>query len=75
MHVSFVVGFMTGTIRQMLDTIYQQRAGGNQAIERVLNVKLVLKGVYPETYTESTQDDETTIEKVRAIAEEMGVKI
>lgn len=59
----------------MLEMIYDQRAGGNQAIVRALNVKLVLKGVYPETYTEASPDDEATIEKVKLIAEEMGVKI
>jgi len=59
----------------MLDTIYDQRAGGNEAIAKVLNVKLVLKGVYPETYTEASPDDDTIIAKVKIIAEEMGVKL
>jgi len=59
----------------MLDTIYDQRAGGNEAIAKVLNVKLVLKGVYPETYTDASPDDEGVISKVKMIAEEMGVKL
>lgn len=59
----------------MIDVIYDQRAAGNQAIVKVLNVKLVLKGVYPETYTETSADDEAVIEKVKTIAEEMGVKL
>jgi len=66
---------MAGTIKQMLDTIYDQRAGGNEAIIKVLDVKLVLKGVYPETYTETSLDDETVIAKIKIIAEEMGVKL
>jgi len=66
---------MSGTVKKMLSEIYTQRARNNEAIVKALNVKLILKGVFPDTYTEETPDDEETIKKVQLIAEEMGVKV
>jgi hypothetical protein len=66
---------MAGIIKQMLDEIYLQRAGNNQAIVGVLNVKLVLKGVYPDIYTETSPDDDEVISKVKTIADDMGVRL
>lgn len=66
---------MAGKIKQMLDDIYQQRAGENEAIKKALNVKLVLKGVYTDVYSESSPDDEVVIEKIKIIAQEMGVRL
>lgn len=66
---------MCGTIKLIIDKIYSQRANGNQNIIDALKVKLVLKGVYPDTYAENTPDDPTVIEKVKMIANEMGIII
>lgn len=66
---------MAGMIKQMVEEIYRQRANGEQRIVNSLKVRLILKGVYPDTYTESSTDDPEAIEKVKKIAEEMGVRI
>jgi hypothetical protein len=66
---------MKGLARQMIEKIYQQRAAGNEAIVNVLNTKLILKGVYPEAFTETTPDDAEIIKKIKVIAEEMGVRV
>lgn len=66
---------MSGTVKKMLGEIYAQRARNNEAIIEVLNVKLILKGIFPDTFTETTLDDEESIRKVQLIAEEMGVKV
>ena len=66
---------MSGTVKKMLCEIYAQRARNNEAIIEVLNVKLILKGIFPDTFTETTVDDEESIRKVQLIAEEMGVKV
>lgn len=66
---------MNGTIKSMIDQIYLQRANGNQSIIEALKVKLVLKGVYPDTYAQDSPDDPVVIEKVKTIANEMGIII
>lgn len=66
---------MNGTTKLIIDKIYSQRANGNQNIIDALKVKLVLKGIYPDIYTENTPDDSAVIEKVKAVANEMGIII
>lgn len=64
---------MAGAIKNIIDEIYAQRAEGNQSIIHALKVKLVLKGIYPDTYTENSPDDPMVIEKVKIIANDMGI--
>jgi hypothetical protein len=66
---------MTGTIKHVINEIYLQRANGNQHIIDALKVKLVLKGIYPDTYSDTSPDDPTVIEKIKMIANEMGIII
>jgi hypothetical protein len=66
---------MHGTIKSMIDEIFLQRANGNQNIIEALKVKLVLKGIYPDTYAQDSADDPVVIEKIKTIANEMGIII
>ncbi len=66
---------MAGKIKQMIDQIVAKRANGNAAIEKVTKTKLVLKGVNPDNFTATSEDDPQIIAKVRQIASELGVDL
>ena len=66
---------MAGLIKLMIDSIIQQRAKGNPTIALTTKAKLVLKGVTPDSFTETSPDDPEIIARVKAIAAEFGVQV
>jgi hypothetical protein len=66
---------MTGTIKQMIDTIIETRSKGNLALISATKVKLIFKGVNPNDYTPETEDDPQMIRKVHEVARELGVSL
>jgi hypothetical protein len=67
--------YMAGSIKIMLDKIIAQKAKGNATIINVTKTKLILKGINPDKFTSSSEDDQIIIQKVRSIAKEMDVTI
>lgn len=59
----------------MIDTIIAQRAKGNPTIELTTKTKMILKGVNPDRYTNTSEDDPVAIGKLRKIAAELGVTL
>lgn len=66
---------MPGQIKRMVDAILEQRSKGNPTLFLTTKTKLVLKGVNPDRFSITSPDDPALIEKVRVIAEELGVAI
>jgi hypothetical protein len=66
---------MAGQIKQMIDTIVNQRAKGNPTIALTTKAKLVLKGVNPGSFSDVSPDDPVVVAKVRAIAADFGVQV
>jgi len=66
---------MPGQIKQMLDSVLQQRSNGNSVVLNTTKTKLILKGLNPDKFTLASPDDSAVISKVRAIAAELGVHI
>ena len=66
---------MPGQIKQMIDSILEQRSKGNPTILMTTRTKLILKGVNPDRYTVSSPDDPAVMTKVRAVAAELGVEV
>jgi len=66
---------VAGKIKQMIDLIVDKRSNGNPAIAKVTKTKLVLKGVNPDNYTSTSEDDAQIMLKVRQIAAELGVAL
>jgi len=66
---------MAGQVKQMIDSILDQRAKGNSTVVMTTTTKLILKGVDPSRYTAASADDAAVIAKVRAIAAEWGLKV
>ena len=66
---------MAGQINNLINSLIEKRSRGNQAIVYALRVKLILKGVHPDDYSDPSPDDPETIARVKQIAEELGVNI
>ena len=66
---------MAGKIKQMIDTIIAQRAKGNPTLVSVTVTKLVLKGIDPERYNAQSPDDPVMIDKLSALAKDLGVAL
>ena len=57
----------------MIDAIINDRAHGHPTLVLTTRTKLILKGFNPDKFTAATPDDPQAIERLRAIAREMGV--
>jgi hypothetical protein len=66
---------MAGQIKQLVDSILNQRAKGNSTLFFATKTKLILKGVNPDRFTDESPDDQAVIAKVRAIAADLGVRV
>lgn len=66
---------MAGQIKHMLDSIITQRAKGNSTIVLTTKTKLIIKGVNPDHFSSTSEDDPVVIAKVRTIAAELGVAV
>jgi hypothetical protein len=65
------VGGMAGKIRQMIDSIINQRAKDNPMLERVIKTKLILKGINPAKFNAQSDDDPVVIGKLEKMMREL----
>ncbi len=66
---------MPGKIKEMIDAIIAQRSNGNSIIAANTRVKLALKGILPDKYDSTSEDDYEVIDKLRRIAKELNLSI
>ena len=66
---------MAGQIKRVIDVIIERRAKGNPTLVLTTRTKLVLKGVNPDRFTESSPDDPAVMTKLSAIAADLGVRL
>ena len=66
---------MAGQIKRMIDAVIAQRANGNPTVAMTTRTKIILKGVTPDLYAATSEDDPAVILKVKKIAEEFNLKI
>ena len=59
----------------IINTIIKQRAKGSETIATTTMTKLVLKCIDPDKYDESSPDDPVIIEKLKNLAQELGVTL
>ena len=62
---------MAGKIKQMIDTIIDQRTKGNPMLAGVIKTKLMLKGIDPSKFTAQSEDDPAIIAKLDAVMKEL----
>ena len=66
---------MHGRAKQLIDTIVRVRGKGDVAVERGVRVKLILKGIQPEKFTDATVDDPLVIALIKSVAADLGVPL
>ncbi len=64
-----------GKTRQFIDRIIEMRSGGNPILVKDIKTKLMLKGINPDAYSESSLDNPKMLDKLRALAASMGVDL
>jgi hypothetical protein len=66
---------MAGKIKKALDEIIEQRSNGNATLASTTRTKLMLKGMDPDKYSDSSPDDPGVIEQIHKIAADFGVTL
>lgn len=66
---------MAGNVKRMIDLIIEQRSKGSPALIKLTKAKISLKGINPDKYTETSEDNPIAIEKLKALAEELNIKL
>lgn len=64
---------MAGKIHRMINEIIQERSQGNKAIMSTTMTKMIIKGVNPKKFNETSEDDPIVIGKIQLIAKEFGI--
>ena len=67
--------YMTGRVKYMIDTLIDKRSHGNPALVKMMHIKLKLKGISPDHYSWTSEDDPVVIEKLNNLAKELGINI
>jgi len=66
---------MAGQINEMINSIIEQRAKGSETIATTTKTKLVLKGIDPDNFNESSPDDPSIIKKLKDLAQDLDVTL
>jgi len=66
---------MPGQIKREIDAIIAQRSKGSSTLALCIKTKLILKGLDPDRYSETTPDDPFLLAKVRELAESLKVGV
>ncbi len=66
---------MAGRIKKHLDEIISSVSNNNTIIQNTTRTKLILKGLDPSKYNESSSDDPVILAKVQQVAQEFKVKL
>ncbi len=61
---------MPGRIKSLIDAVMERRAGKNEALRHFVRSHLILKGINPDRYDESSPDDPEIISRLEAMLEE-----
>jgi hypothetical protein len=62
---------MAGQIKAMIDSIIEQRANGSKVLEGVVKMKLILKGIDPKHYCETSPDDPAILGRLFELQKEL----
>lgn len=59
----------------MIETIIEHRAKGNPTVAACTKTKLILKGINPDKYDQGSADDPAVMDKLKALAVDLGVTL
>ena len=63
---------MAGKIKILIERLIDLRTKGDQGLIAPMKIKLIMKGVDPDLFDENSPDNPMLIQRVHAIAKEMG---
>ena len=66
---------MAGKIKKVIDQIIKRRSKGNITLERTTRIKIILKGIVPEKFSENSPDDPKVLAKLKDIGRELGLDL
>jgi len=66
---------MAGKIKAAIDQIIVQRSNGNAHLIAPLKIKLIMKGIDPDRWHETSPDDSAMFSRVERAARDMGVSL
>jgi len=66
---------VAGTVKRVLEAVIAARGHNNPTFMETTRAKLILKGLNPAKFTESTPDDPAQVAKARQVAAEFGVDV
>ena len=66
---------MAGEIKRLIDKIITTRSKGDPTLEYTTRTKLILKGIQPDKYTNSSPDDQNVIKRVKQVGQSLGVAV
>jgi len=66
---------MAGKVKAMIDQIIAQRSQGNANLIAPLKIKLIMKGIDPDEWLESSPDDPLMLSRAQNAAKDMGVQL
>jgi hypothetical protein len=64
-----------GKAKRLLDAIILKRSRGVGSIAKAIKIKIVLKGINPDSLTPDTPDDPVLLKKLLALARSYGLKV
>jgi hypothetical protein len=66
---------MAGKIKALIDLIVEKRSQGSPTRAVTTKTKIMLKGINPEIYTSSSEDNPTIEQRLKEIGKELGITI
>ncbi len=66
---------MAGKVKTLIEQLIQLRTKGERTLVAPLKVKLIMKGIDPDMFDAETPDNPIVIQRVVAIAKEMGYEL
>ena len=66
---------MAGQIKRLLDRIIESRTQGNAFLVPFVRARIMLKGICPENFDATSEDDPVMISRVKMLALDMGIDL
>ncbi|MCC8189275.1 MAG: hypothetical protein LIP77_01390 [Planctomycetes bacterium] len=66
---------MAGKIKELIDRLIELRTRGDRGLVAPVKIKLIMKGVDPDLFDANSTDNPVVIQRVTAIAKEMGFEL
>ena len=64
-----------GKAKKMIEELIEKKAQGNKFQISNVKMKLMFKGIMPDSITDATPDTEEILSKIREVAEQFNIKL